>query len=302
MAGGKDNTVTIDADSAGQRFDKFLIRLFPAGGKGFVYKMLRKKRVKLNGERAQGNEILNEGDAVTMYISPETRAELAGNKDIKPSGTVLNILYEDGDVLVVNKPANCLTHPDLVNAARGRSSGGFNPVAVNRLDRNTTGIVIIAKTLPAAQELSRAIRERLIEKTYLAAVSGVITKPAVLKGFAVKDRETNKTGFDARGKEAVTEIEPIFNNNEITVLKINLVTGRSHQIRAHLQSIGKPVIGDPKYGDAAVNRKYGAKSQLLHAWKVRFSGLTGRLEYLNGKEISCEPENAPDVIMNMNGD
>jgi len=296
-----DNIINIDADNAGQRFDKFLIRLFPAGGKGFVYKMLRKKRVKLNGARAGGSEILAEGDKVTLFISPETQKELAGKLNSnRKSGTgkdiELHVIYEDENILVVNKPANCLTHPGLTDAAALRSGERrlFKPVAVNRLDRNTTGVVILAKTLHAAQELSRVIRERGMLKLYIAAVNGVVDKPMVLRGMHVKDKTGNKAGFGDEGKEAVTEIEPVFSDGEVTVLKIKLVTGRSHQIRAHLQSIGKPVLGDPKYGDAAVNRrfkeKYGVTAQMLHAWRVKFDGLGGRMEYLNGFEVTCEPD------------
>ena len=315
-----DNTLTIDEDNAGQRFDKFLIRLFPIGGKGFVYKMLRKKRVKLNGNRAQGSEILREGDVVTLYISPETQKILAKplvSCDNLGKGlalkVLLKVLYEDKDILVVNKPANCLTHPDLTAAAAASAIGSiFRPVAVNRLDRNTTGIVILAKTLPAAQELSLALKEGHIEKLYLAAVAGEIDKAMVLKGSHIKDKKTNKAAVGSYNidnnldnpKEVVTEIEPVWSGDGLSLLKIKLVTGRSHQIRAHLQSIGRPVIGDPKYGDSSLNslfrEKHGVSAQMLHAWRLRFGGLGRRLGYLNGFEVVCRPDGALGEFIKLN--
>ncbi|MDR1705085.1 MAG: RluA family pseudouridine synthase [Clostridiales bacterium] len=293
-----DNDVYISEDESGQRFDKFLIRRFPAGGKGFVYKVIRKKRVKLNGNRAYGAEILKEGDRVTLYIAPETQLELsADNHKIghcpPAAGMSLNVLFEDEHVLIINKPAGALTHPDIVEAASYYvKNAAFRPVAVNRLDRNTTGIVILAKTLTAARELSAAIRERAVEKYYLAAVHGLIDREMTLTGGHVKDRQRNKaviTGADVmNAKESVTKVRPLAYKDGVTVLEITLVTGRSHQIRAHLQSVGSPIIGDPKYGDITVNRRYNVNRQMLHAWRVVFGGLSGRLAYLNGMEVVCE--------------
>lgn len=289
------NTITVTDDDSGQRFDKFLIRRFHTGGKGFVYKMLRKKRVKLNGGRATGNEILAPGDVVTFYISPETQAALAKSKPAA-TGLALDILYEDGDVLIVNKAVNVLTHPDLTDAAASRAAyGGFAPVAVNRLDRNTTGAVVLAKTLPAARELSQALRERRADKLYLTAVTGDVTGPMTLTGGYRKDGKANKAsiGDENAGKTAFMEFRPLYKAGAVTILEVRLVTGLSHQIRAQLQAAGFPVIGDPKYGDAAINKYYrelyGVTSQLLHAGSIAFHGMGGRLAGLNGSVFTAPP-------------
>jgi len=309
------NTFTIQANNANQRLDKFLLKYFNKATRGLIYKLLRNKRIKLNGARAAGSEILRAGDELMFYIAPETMAGLMEARAIREDCAALSVLYEDAHVLMADKPGGLLTQPDAPNAdcvserllaylARSgaytaEAGAAFTPAPVNRLDRNTSGIVLCAKTLAAAQVLSAALRERAggLEKYYLAVAVGRVREAMVLSGVHQKDEKTNQAtirnaditnvlGED--GKDAVTEITPLSHGDGFTVLRVKLLTGRTHQIRAHLQSIGHPIVGDPKYGDAAANRAFGVKGQLLCAYELRMGELDEPLAYLNGK-VFCAP-------------
>jgi 23S rRNA pseudouridine955/2504/2580 synthase len=269
------NSVYIDELNANQRFDKFLIRYFGAAGKGFVYKMLRKKRIKLNGMKADGGEMLAAGDVVTMYISPQTMRGLGTVSDTVRALPGIDVVYEDKDFLIVDKPVNLLTHAekDGDDTLVGRIvyylyrnggydptvQGAFTPVCCNRLDRNTSGIIAAAKNLPAAQALAAAFRDGDAERWYAAVVSG---------------RVDGELGFDADidGKRAFTAVYPLKVTDSYSVVKIRLHTGRTHQIRKHLASAGYPIIGDTRYGDAGVNGRFGVRGQLLRAYKLGVLG------------------------------
>jgi len=282
--------IKIDANTAGQRLDKFLARHLGTAPRSFIQKMLRKKNITLNGRHAEGSAIIAGGDILTLYLSDETIAKFT-----KPLNTIIgdiNIIYQDDNIAVLNKPANLLTQPDsansdsLVGRLRHRlADSSFAPVAVNRLDRNTTGIVLCAKTLASAQTLSQLIHDRAIIKHYLAIAHGKITQPLRLEGLHIKDADKNLARIVPRGtscdgvKAAITEIAPIAYNaaRNVTTLKVALETGRSHQIRVHMASIGHPLVGDKKYGGK------GAKRQMLHAHEVVLEQVEGTLAYLSGK-------------------
>jgi len=278
------NKLTIDMLNAGQRFDKFLLKYLNSAEKSLIYKLLRKKRIKLNGSKADGNELLNDGDIITFYIAPETLASLYD----QPVGAncacpllASQIIYEDTDMLIVNKPVGLLTHSETANDTdtlidrvitylhiKGDYTPGqgvFTPVCCNRLDRNTSGIVACAKNLPMAQKLNAAFKERETVKIYTAVVCGM-----------VKDNLTISNHID--DKDALTEISPIWYSEHkgetFTVVKVRLHTGRKHQIRIHLQSVNHPIIGDPRYGNAHLNKHFGVKYQLLHASELTVLGMT----------------------------
>jgi len=283
--------IVINKNTCGQRLDKFLMRHLGAAPKPFIHKMLRKKNIVVNGVRVECALILNDGDVVMLYLADETIAKFT--KSSKSSVGALEIIYKDENIAIVNKPADLLTQPDSANSdsVTGRlrylyKDAAYVPVVVNRLDRNTTGIVLCAKNHSSAQILSKLIHNRCIKKNYLAVVHGEISREMILEGFYEKDASKKLVQIVPRGtlkQKVVTKVEPVEYDaaRNVTVLKIGLETGRSHQIRAHLASIGHPLVGDVKYGGK------GAARQMLHAQEVVFDEVYGILDYLSGKSFTA---------------
>lgn len=291
----------ISNNEAGQRFDRFLSKYLKEASKSFIYKMLRKKNITLNGKKADGSEKLAIGDEIKIFFADDTLEKFSGSSEqsVKPvlpanDSFRLDVVFENDDIIIINKPSGILSQkakPDdislieymtdyLINTGsmNAETLKTFQPGICNRLDRNTSGIVVGGKTIKGLQEMSEAFRLRTIHKYYLCIVKGVIRERAVINGYLTKDEASNKVSItddnknDPEALPIVTEYIPIVSNGEITLLKVNLITGRSHQIRAHLASTGHPVIGDFKYGNASANehfrKKYKIKSQLLHAYEV----------------------------------
>ena len=303
--------LTIDKNDAGQRLDRFLRKYLHRAPLSMIYKMIRRD-VRVNGRRALQKTVLAEGDQISLYISEEQLRIYTErpSRQITAKRT-FRIIYEDGNLLVVNKPAGLLIHGDgrekkntLVNQVtdyliqKGEYHPGqaksFSPAAVNRLDRNTSGMVIFGKSAEALRDAAEMIRDRgCIEKHYLTVVRGIFQEHTVLTGHLRKEEtKTSHKVSILRGQEensriVITEVTPLASGDGMTLLDINLVTGRTHQIRAHLAAEGFPVVGDVKYGDRELNRKlsgeYGLKSQFLHAYRLEFrkayrslSGMQGR--------------------------
>ena len=289
--------IVINENEAGQRLDKFLGKLLKEAPASFYYKMLRKKNIVLNGKKATGNEKLTAGDSVKLFLSEETFEKFAGKRqtnDLAASvpNIALEIVYEDHDVLAINKPAGMLSQKAkkedisaneyilqylLESGTITRESlHTFKPSVCNRLDRNTSGILVAGKTLNGLQQMSKAFRERSMEKYYLAIVAGHISKPRRIEGFLKKDEKNNQVTILSEpsndAKPIITEYRPLKLVGQVTLLEVHLITGRSHQIRAHLASIGHPVIGDTKYGNPRLNREFlknaGVTHQLLHAYRL----------------------------------
>lgn len=301
----------IRENEAGQRFDKYLAKLLNEAPKSFFYKMLRKKNITLNGKKAQGNEMLCTGDVVKLFLSDETFEKFSSVKQTSQARAQLQVIYEDSDVLFINKPAGMLSQPSgdgtpsLVEYLTGYllDTGAlteadlttFHPGVCNRLDRNTSGLVAAGKSLTGLQDLSALFHNRNMDKFYLCLVAGVIKNEKYIKGYLHKNEKCNKVIISADKREDSLPIEtryrPVDDNGKYTLLEVELITGRTHQIRAHLASQGHPVAGDQKYGDKKTNQyfrdKYQLKYQLLHSRRIVFSEECGRLEALKGRTITA---------------
>ncbi len=308
--------LVVTKNEAGQRFDKYLLKYLNKAGTGFIYKMLRKKNIVLNDKKANGNEILSVEDNVKLYLSEDTiisfrEDKKAGfaNKSVNGLDKKLDIIYEDDNVLLINKPCGILSQKAqkddisindiavayLLKNNSGKEDTTFIPSICNRLDRNTTGIIVVGKSLIGLQTMSKLFKDRTIHKYYLALVDGVIKENSLISGFLTKDSKTNKVSISKTEKKESdyieTYYEPIKYFDNMTLLKVCLITGKTHQIRAHLSSIGHPILGDYKYGNNKLNetikKKYKVKSQLLHSYILEFPKLDGELSNLSNKTFKA---------------
>lgn len=309
--------ITVSSNEAGQRMDKLLAKYLSNAPKSFVYKMLRKKNIKLNGKKAEGNEKLQLGDEITLFLADDTIEKFAGNlkkteQDIKKAATQqskISVIYEDENVAFLNKPCGVLSQkarPEdislnelflsylIQNGALSEAElRSFKPGICNRLDRNTSGLVAAGKSLAGLQQLTEMFRLRTMDKYYLTIVEGNLQRKEHIKGYLKKDETTNKVTISQKELPDYQEIEtsyrPLATNGKITLLEVHLITGRTHQIRAHLASIGHPVLGDYKYGKKARNdyfrKKYKLEAQILHSYRMEFGVCEGALSNLSGKKI-----------------
>ncbi len=312
--------MTIRDNEAGQRLDKYLAKLLPKAPKSFFYKMLRKKNITLNKKKASGSEKLQCQDVVQFFISQETFNKFSAGT-FQRFHMNLDILYEDPQILLLNKPVGMLSQkgkPQDVSAVEYLityllESGQleeeqlqtFRPGFCNRLDRNTSGILVAGKTLASLQELSVLFRERSLEKYYCCLVKGQLVKKKFIKGYLHKDEKCNKVVVkdspDPGASLIETSYEPLAWNQEMTLLRVHLITGRTHQIRSHLAHIGHPIAGDPKYGDRCWNRKfyekYRLQNQLLHAAQLIMPELKGVLGTLSERQFFAPlPELFVDIL------
>lgn len=301
--------ITIQKNDAGQRADRFLSKVYPNLKSSLVHKLMRKKRIKLNGAKAEPNTILKEGDVFRFYLSDELLSKKPVVIKDENISSEINVIYEDENILLCDKPCGLVVHEDNENSAdtlinrilqyleeKGeyspKNEQSFVPALVNRIDRNTSGIVIAAKNAEALRILNQKLKDREVEKLYLCAVLG---KPepnaATLTAYLKKLSEENRVIISDRPKPDYLTIKTKYrvlkSKGELSLVEVDLLTGRTHQIRAHFAHIGCPLLGDGKYGNNQINKSYGAKTQALCSYKLTFKFTTdaGILEYLKGKEF-----------------
>ncbi len=309
---------TVTKNDSGQRLDKFLTKALPSLPPALLYKSIRLKKIKVNRHRAEGKQMLAEGDTVQLFLAEEFFPNAAKDArqisfaSIRPS---LSVIYEDENILLVSKRPGVCAHEDAEGNENSLilhiqaylyqkgeydpdSSLSFAPALCNRIDRNTGGIVIAAKNAEALRLMNAAIKERKIDKFYLCAVHGTLSKKSdTLCGYLIKDADKNTVRvFDKnppRGaKDIRTRYRVLREKDGLSLLEVELLTGRTHQIRAHMAHVGHPLLGDGKYGVNRTDRERGFKHQALYSYRLRFSFGEGEhlLSYLDGRVFTIPKE------------
>ena len=300
----------IGKNDAGQRLDKFITKTLDLPP-SLLYKSIRLKKIKVNRKRAENNQILLEGDTIQCFLAEEFFEKKADEHSFGSITPHLDVVYEDENIMLLNKRPGVSVHEDEDGSTntlithvqaylyqkgeyRPEDEQSFAPALCNRIDRNTGGIVIAAKNAEALRVMNEKIKKREIDKFYLAAVHGVPRpEAATIKGWLIKDDKKNIVRvYDKnppRGaKEIITKYKVVAKAKDSSLIEVELLTGRTHQIRAHMAFIGHPLIGDGKYGINQSDRKKGYKYQALYSYKLRFSfdkTEQTALDYLNGKEF-----------------
>lgn len=307
--------ITVTTNDSGQRLTKFLCKAFPLFPQGLMFKYIRKKSIKVNGKRTEHNYILAEGDIISLYVNDDLL--LAADEDkayLSVSGNI-DVVFEDENILLINKPAGLLVHSDdsecidtLVAKMqrylydRGEyqpeNENSFAPALCNRIDRNTSGIVIAAKNAEALRIMNKIIKERTLTKRYLCAVHGSLKQiNGTLKNYLRKNSSENKVYIEksktADNVTAITSYRVLCESNGLSLVEAEILTGRTHQIRAQFANIGHPLLGDTKYGLNKANTPYGFKHQALTSYYLRFDKADGALSYLTGKEFSIDKAEIP---------
>lgn len=302
--------ISVNKNDAGNRLDKFINKCFPNIPYSLLYKYIRKKRIKVNGKKEEISYRLKENDILELYINDELLEKSNKSSDFKAASEDIEILYEDDNIMIINKKAGLIVHPDddikvdcLVNRIKNylfkkgefnpENENSFAPALVNRIDRNTSGIVIAAKNAESLRILNLKMKERELHKKYICILCGTLKKDSeILKAFLDKNSSENKVYISDKMKNKnyktiLTKYSVIDKSKKFTLAEIELLTGRTHQIRAHMAYLGHPLLGDGKYGVNKINREMGYKYQALCAYKLKFDfkDKDNLLGYLDGKEF-----------------
>ena len=312
----------ITKKDASQRIDKYIKKVLSDAPLSFIYRLFRVKDIKVNGKRVPISYILNEGDIISIYISDKLLEELSTKKEIVPVKSNIDIVYEDENILIVNKPRGILVHGDInekrmtltnqvlnylysKNEYDPKNEVGFVPSPAHRLDRNTSGLVLFGKNMLSLQTLFDMFKDKEnVSKYYLALLNGHIKEKGEINVPLLKDEKTGivkVSSLQNGGKSALTKYELVEKYIDKSLVKAKLITGRTHQLRVHFSFINHPIVGDSKYGDFKLNKQiekeFSFKDQFLHAFRIEFHNIEGELSYLSNKSFEAPlPKKEKEIL------
>ena len=294
-------TLIVKKEESGQTLEKYVRKILSNAPVSFIYKLFRKKDVKINGHWQDLKYIINEGEEVKIFVTDQQLEEFKTQKQSKALQDISNwIIYEDENVLLINKPRGVLVQKGNSNDDAldemvlsylkydSNSLQAYKPAPAHRLDRNTAGIVVFGKNIQTLRTLADALNDKKqIFKRYLTLVKGEVDKDGEINVPLEKNAKNGRVYVNGNGKPSLTKYKVVKKLNGYTLLEVELLTGRTHQIRVHMAYINHPVVGDSKYGDFALNKeieeKCGFKNQFLVAYQICFNHLDNNLKYLSGK-------------------